>query len=168
MIRLTYWSSTIPNRLTYLTYHTCHPHNTNHSCIHFIPTIHTKHTIHSKHAIPDRPYTPYIPNNIPYHTPTTPQRGRDITMAGPWPWPRGGLERWTILLLYIYIYRVYISMSLYHVLGHLFRHCFAIFVPLFWEFLSLTDKKSQKIGTKFPKVRIKNPPKIRDTISPPS
>ena len=103
MIRLTYWSSTIPNRLTYLTYHTYHPHNTNHSCIHFIPTIHTKHTIHSKHAIPDRPYTPYIPNNIPYHTPTTPQRGRDITMAGPWPWPRGALERWTILLLYIYI-----------------------------------------------------------------
>ena len=39
--------------------------------------------------------------------------------------------------IYIYINYILACLSIMF-LGYLFRHCFAIFVPNFWDFLSLT------------------------------
>ena len=132
---------------TFHTYHTYQTYHTFQTC-HTRPAIHTIHT--QQHTIP-HPHTTAGEGH--YY-------GRPMTMA------EGGVGTLDYIII---IYIVYILACLSTMfLGYLFRHCFAIFVHLFWECLSLTDKHSQKIGTTFPKVRIKNSPKIRDNISPPS
>ena len=81
---------TIPNKLTY---HTYHPYNTNHSC-HTFQTCHTRptiHTIHTQHTIP-HPHHTTGGRGGQYHTPTTPQGGGQCSATHP-PHHRGGMGR---------------------------------------------------------------------------
>ena len=111
---------TIPNRLTY---HTYHPYNTNHSChtyhtyhtyqtYHTFQTCHTRptiHTIHTQHTIP-HPHHTTGGGGGQCHTPTTPQggEGEDLIWGQymgpiPWEWGGGGVAG-PGAYIYIYIY----------------------------------------------------------------
>ena len=108
-----------------------HTYHTNHTYCHIKHTIPNRLTYHTYHPYSITPSPHHRGGGGQYHTPTAPQGGEgdsttppphhrggrgDSTMADPWPWPggRGGLERWTIYThTYTLVYFILLGQGSY-------------------------------------------------------